>query len=148
MSNYFAIATVTAAISYLLKEGFKNLPDTEDTEIRNVIKDTEISIKPPDAGAGSLEKRLNIFLYQVNPNIGYSNMDLPTHNFNGELVKSPKLALNLHYLLTAYSDGNDELIAHQILAKAMMILNENPILKRETIRITISANNNIKGSDL
>ena len=54
-------------------------------------------------------------------------MDLPTRNFSSELVKSPKLALNLHYLLTAYSEDNDELNAHQILASAMTILNDYPI---------------------
>ncbi len=138
MSNYFAIATVTAAISYLL-EG-----------IKNDVPGTEISVKPPDALAGYYKNRLNIFLYQVDPNIGYGNVDLSTRNFNGELVKSPKLALNLHYLLTAYSDGNDELFAHQILASAMTILNENPILKRKTIRDAIDSqiNQEFKKSDL
>jgi hypothetical protein len=139
MSNYFAIATVTAAISYLL-EG-----------IKTDVPGTEISVKPPDAIADptNLKNRLNIFLYQVNPNVGYSNVDLPTRNFNGELVKSPKLALNLHYLLTAYSYDNDELFVQQILARAMTILNENPILTRKTIRDAIDAQENKIGkSDL
>ena len=138
MSNYFAIATVTAAISYLL-EG-----------IKTDVPGTDISVKPPDVWADTnLKHRLNIFLYQVNPNVGYSNVDLSTRNFNGELVKSPKLALNLHYLLTAYAYDNDELIVQQILARAMTTLNENPILTRKTIRDAIDAQTNKIGkSDL
>ena len=139
MSNYFAIATVTGAISYLLEEITTDVPGTE------------ISVKPPDAIAdrSNLKNRLNIFLYQVNPNVGYSNVDLPSRNFNGELVKSPKLALNLQYLLTAYSYDNDEIFVQKILARAMTILNENPILTRETIQDAIAAQiNKIGKSDL
>ena len=47
--------------------------------------------------------RLNLFLYQVTPNRGWRNVDLPSRSaVSGERLTNPPLALDLHYLLTAY----------------------------------------------
>ncbi len=117
MSDSFAIAAVTATISYILKqEG-----------------GITVSRKPPDTSTGS-DARLNIFLYQVTPNLGYFNADSPARNYSGELVRKQQLGLDLHYLLTAYGKNDDDLSAQKTLADTMRILHENPILSRQLIK--------------
>jgi hypothetical protein len=138
MSNYLAIATVTAAISQLLEE------------VRTEVQGTRITVRPPDVANAEAPpaNRLNIFLYQVAPNAAYRNDDLPARDARGRLAASPRLALNLHYLLTAYAADNDDLVAQQILASAMRIMNENPVLSRDIIRDAVSARQNLQMSDL
>lgn len=138
MSNFLAIATVTAAIGHLL-EG-----------IRSDIPGTKISVKPPDVANSEAPptSKLNIFLYRVVQNQAYWNEDLPQRDIRGVLTKKPQLALNLHYLITAYAADNDDLLAQQILASAMRILNDNPILSRDIIVDAIAARQNLKMSDL
>src|SRR5260370_28905673 len=52
------------------------------------------------------------------------------------LFRSP-LALNLHYLVTAY--GKSELDPEILLAWAMQMFQENPILTRQTIQTLLAA---------
>ncbi len=138
MSNFLAIATVTAAISQLL-EG-----------VRTDISGTKVTVKPPDVANSEAppSNKLNVFLYQVVQNPAYRNEDLPARDSKGGLAKSPVLALNLRYLLTAYAADNDDLIAQQILASAMRILNENLVLSREIIQDAIASRQGLKMSDL
>jgi Pvc16 N-terminal domain/IPT/TIG domain len=137
MSNFQAIATVTATIAYLLGGVQKDVPAAT------------ITTKPPDVVVSQAPYAgLNIFLYQVSMNPGYRNLDQPARGSSGELAKRPRLGLNLHYLITATGDGDDDLQAHQILASAMRILHENPVLTSDTIQNTIVANSEIHGSDL
>ena len=134
MSNFQAIATVTATLVYLLnREVPVDVPATITAKPPDVIVDA-----PPYSG-------LNIFLYQVNLNQGFANLDQPARNSSGALVKRPRLALNLEYLLTATGDGNDDIQAHQILASAMRILNENPVLTSTLIQSAVSSTPEIQG---
>ena len=128
MSNFQAIATVTATIAYLMGG------------IQGDVPAATITTKPPDVVVNAPPYAgLNIFLYQVNLNQGYRNLDQPARNSAGNLVKRPRLALNLEYLLTATGDGNDDIQAHQILASAMRILHENPVLTSSTIQQAVSS---------
>ena len=136
MSNHLAIATVTAAIKNLLHE---EIP--LDTKIGDII----ISTKPPDKVA-SEANTLNLFLYQVTPNIAYRNLDLSSHSNPKFVGQIPQQGLNLNYLLTVYS--SDDIVAQQILASAMRILYEKPILTREIISNAINSNVGIKDSNL
>ena len=119
----------------------------------NEINDVQfiITSNPPDSGSGQPPTtRLNLFLYNITSNAGYNNIDLPTRsNTTGELVQKQKLGINLYYLLTAYAADNDDIIAHKILASAIRILNESPILKPNIINDAILAENNrLIGYDL
>jgi hypothetical protein len=134
MSNFQAIATVTATLVYLLNQEVPvDVPATITAKPPDVIVDG-----PPYSG-------LNIFLYQVNLNQGFINRDQPARDSSGALVKRPRLALNLEYLLTATGDGNDDIQAHQILASAMRILNENPVLTSTLIQSAVSSTPEIQG---
>jgi hypothetical protein len=135
MSNFQAIATVTATIVYLMNQ-----------EVLADVPAATITAKPPDVVVnGPPYAGLNIFLYQVNLNQGYRNLDQPARDSAGNLVKRPRLALNLEYLLTATGDGNDDIQAHQILASAMRILQENPVLTSGTIQLAVASQPEIQG---
>jgi hypothetical protein len=95
---------------------------------------------PPDAARGAeTTRQLNLFLYRVGPNLAYRNADLPTRGPNGDLVGQPVLALNLHYLLTAFGKDNDDLDAHHLLAQAMSLINDRPVLTRASITAAMTA---------
>jgi len=57
---------------------------------------------------------------------------LPSHDERGNRTSNPPLALDLHYLLTAY--GTEDLQAEVLLGYAMQLLHEMPVLPREAIR--------------
>jgi len=140
LSNYLAIATVTEALKQLLTNG-----------IRKDGLNASVIAQPPDVVIrGTPDNILNLFLYRVTPNIGYVNLDLPARSSQrpSSLVKTPQLGLDLHYIITALGSDNDDLLAHQILASAMRILHENPVLTRGIIRDTIKAKASLKDSDL
>lgn len=134
MSNALAIAAVTAVLKDLLDNGLKAF------KVSDIVGgDVTVSAVPPDRVAtnGSEDPtQLNLFLHQVTPNQGWRNVELPSRNANGERVANPPLALNLHYLLTAY--GPKDLYPEIILGHAMQLLHETPVLTREAIRKALS----------
>jgi hypothetical protein len=96
-----------------------------------------ISAEPPDRidiGASSPD-RLNLFLFQATENQGWRNVGFPTRAANGDRISNPPLALDLHYLLTAY--GSADFHAEVLLGHAMFVLHEMPVLTREAIRAAI-----------
>lgn len=141
MTNYYAIATVTAVLKDLLAGELDNA----------TFHNLSITSKPPDKVEKESESpRLNVFLYNISQNSGFNTLDTPTRNSQGELVKRPIIALNLYYLLTAYAADSElellEIDPQKVLAKAMMALNENPVLDRKNIQRIRSNNSSL--SDL
>lgn len=117
MSDSFSIAMVTSALCYILnREGIK------------------VSAKSPDSMTDA-DNQVNIYLYQVTPNLGYRNMDLPARGYSGNVVTKQQLGLDLHYLMTAYSEKDkDELAAHKLMGEVTRLLHENPILTRDMLQ--------------
>ena len=130
MSNFLAIATVTACLKYLLEGVHEVTSDPVDITTLHPTKLDSVSISQK-------KNRLNIFLYHVTPNLRLRNSTLPIRNSKGELVNVTQIGLALYYLLTAYpkDDEDIQLIAQRLLASAIRILNENPVLTSETINI-------------
>jgi hypothetical protein len=128
MSNALAMASVTALLRNLLDDGM--VDDTVVGSVGNV----KVTALAPDliTLAGDAPSQLNLFLYQVTPNPGWRNVGLPSRNANGDRLTNPPLALDLHYLLTAYASR--DLHAEILLGYAMQILHETPGLSREAIR--------------
>ena len=85
--------------------------------------------------ANNFSSRLNLYLYKVSHNAGWRNVGLPTRDSNGERTGNQPLALNLHYLLTAY--GNEDLHTEILLGYGMQILHETPVLTRDAIRTSL-----------
>lgn len=130
MSNALAIAAVTAALKDLIGTGLLGLD-------LSAIGSVNVSALPPDRIAtGQTEpNQLNLFLYQVTPNSGWRNQMLPSRDFGGARVSNPPLALDLHYLLTAY--GAEDLGAEALLGFAMQFLHETPMLTRAQLRAVL-----------
>jgi hypothetical protein len=129
MSNALAIAGVTAVIKDLLDDG---MIDQAITDILGA--GVEVTSMAPDTVSldNKASPQLNLFLHQVTPNVAWRNAALPSRDAAGNRITNPPLALDLHYLLTAY--GRAELQAEVLLGYALQLLHETPVLSRAAIR--------------
>lgn len=134
MSNALAIAGVTAVLKDLLDSGLIDHQATDALGAGITVSSLAPDVVPIDGADAA--PRLNLFLYQVTPNAAWRNVDLPSRDSNGRRVGNPPLALDLHYLLTAY--GIAELQAEVLLGYGMQLLHENPVLPREAIRTALN----------
>ena len=133
MSNALAIASVTAVLKNLLTNGLIGSDSVAS------VGDFSVTTLPPDRIRGEQAteaSQLNLFLHQVTPNPGWRNAALPSRNSAGEPTTNPALALDLHYLLTAY--GTENLASEILLGTAMQLLHETPALSREVIRTSLT----------
>ena len=85
-----------------------------------------------------------IFLYQVTPNLGWRNADLPARDGRGNRIANPPLALDLHYLVTAY--GTQDLNAEVLLGYAMQLLHETPVITRAQLRTVLGTPSPVDGT--
>jgi hypothetical protein len=136
VSNHLAIATVTASLAQFVQEAVKN------------VNGAKVTIARPDSANAALPgPHVNIYLYHVTPNAAWRNSDLPTRADNGRLMQKPRVALDLHYLLTFYgTEGNFE--PQRMLGSAVRALHSQPVLTRALIRATVKATSDLTGSNL
>ena len=133
MSSPLAIGAVSAVLRNMLDNGM--------IEAGNVMSGT-VSVTAVAPDRIDLEKpddppRLNLFLHQVTPNSGWRNASLPSRSAtSGERLTNAPLALDLHYLLTAY--GRVDFEAEILLGYGMHLLHERPVLDRAAIRRALS----------
>jgi Pvc16 N-terminal domain len=128
MSSALALAAVTTA----LQTGLQVLYNS------SALGTVTVAAIAPDLvestygiGAGTTPV-VNLFLHQVTPNAAWRNIDLPSLAADGATrLKNPPLALDLHYLLTAYASENAQ--AEALLGYAVLMLHDNPILPRVVI---------------
>jgi len=127
MSTALAIAGVSAVLQSILT-GLKS----ELSTALGVAPDIT-ALAPEDVTQTKDAKPcLNLFLYQVTPNPGWRNVNHPSRDAAGDRIANPPLALDLHYLLTAY--GSADLQAEVLLGYGMQLLHETPVLARDLIR--------------
>jgi hypothetical protein len=130
MSSPLAIGAVSAVLRNLLDNGLIQTgsgPVNVSAVAPDIINLDEVGFTP----------RLNLFLYQVTPNSGWRNSGLPSRSAtSGERLTNAPLALDLHYLLTAYARADFE--AEILLGYAMHLLHERPVLDRAAIRRALS----------
>jgi hypothetical protein len=133
MSNAYAIGAVSAVLKNLLDNAVVNQP------LSASVPNVKVSIIAPDLArtAAADKTRLNLFLYHVEPNSGWHNVSLPSRDGNGDRLTNPPLALDLYYLLTAYSENDFE--AEILLGYAAQLLHEVPVLSRDAIRKTFES---------
>jgi Pvc16 N-terminal domain len=103
--------------------------------LKNIEEPITVASMHPNALNTFTKNTLNIYLYNIATNVSYRNLILPYRNSQGELVKNPQIGLELRYLLTAFVKDQDEdlLLDQKVLASAIRILNENPILTSNII---------------
>jgi hypothetical protein len=132
MSNALAIAGVTAVLKDLLDNGL-----IDHKIVDSLGQGVTVSALAPDAIAlnNDTQPRLNLFMHQATPNAAWRNANLPSTDSSGRRIANAPLALDLHYLLTAY--GRADLEAEVLLGYAMQLLHETPVLARDAIRTSL-----------
>ncbi len=129
MSNYLAIATVTATLRDLVLRAMHNVPNRSgEVRVRTG--------RPENPGTGFVGA--NLYLYRVTPNAAMRNDDQPTRATDGRLIRRPRLALDLSYLITFYGDDEQQ-EPQRLLGATATMLHTNPVLTRDLIRSTIAA---------
>jgi len=134
VSNALAIAGVSAVLRDLLDSGLIDHQVTDALGAGVTVSSLAPDVVPIEGTDAA--PRLNLFLYQVTPNAAWRNVDLPSRDGNGSRVRNPPLALDLHYLLTAY--GVADLQAEVLLGYGLQLLHENPVLSRQAIRTALN----------
>jgi len=136
MSTPLAIAGVTAVLQHFLALVY-NSPGS-------VLGSVPVSALAPDIvqsklGSGSnAQLQVNLFLHQVTPNASWRNMSLPRLAGDGQTpLQNQPLALDLHYLLTAYATEDSQ--AEALLTLGVFLLHENPVFARSAIRAALTS---------
>lgn len=133
MSDFLAVAAVTATLQKLI----------EDAVTADVDNAARVLTGTPDK-AEDAHNRLNLFLYDTAIDGALRNQqEFPGQIRRGE-SSAPPLPLTLRYLITAHGlegdHGDDR--AHRLLARAMLVLHDHPVLGAEEIK------NALAGTDL
>lgn len=133
MSNMLAIAAVTQLLKDLINDTLVN------GDVSQVLgSDFIVTALPPDrvvTDSSDQPAQLNLFLYRLSQNEAYRNTDLPTRDGAGRITQRPRLALNLHYILTAVAGA--ELHSEILLGYAMQMFHETAIFGRDRIRAAL-----------
>jgi hypothetical protein len=126
VSSYLTIATVTASLRHRVQEAI-----TAD------VPNATVTTTRPGAATGASGPHVGIYLYRVTPNVAARNADLPTRSVDGRLVRRPRAALDLHYLLT-FTGDEQSLEPQRLLGSVVRALHTAPIIDRDLIRRTIT----------
>jgi hypothetical protein len=130
MSTALAVAGVTAVLRGMLEAWLSS----QNANAALSGGNADVTAIAPDlielSGSNAVPQ-LNLFLHYVSPNPGLSNAELPSADARGRRTRRPPLALDLHYLLTAY--GPAELQAEVLLGYGVQLLHEVRVLDRGEI---------------
>lgn len=117
MSDQDAIAAITDTLRRLITMGVQN------------VGGAQVVTKPPnEVSSGGPDKLVNLFLFQTDVDGSLRNED-QLDLVPGE-TGDPPLPLVLHYLITPFVRGGNEIIAHQLLGGAIRALHQYPVLGR------------------
>ena len=129
MSSSAAIAAVTATLTNMIQAA---------VAADAAVSSGTVTARPPDrARQGAPGNQINLFLYRTAIDAAWRNQD-PPGSRPGESGQPP-LPLVLSYLITAYGESDDEILAHRLLGIAMMVLNDQPLLSRAQIASALPA---------
>jgi hypothetical protein len=128
MSNFLAIAAATATLRQIIEDAIK--PDVSGSDV-TTLRPNSPANELPSPGA-------NLYLFQVTPNAAWRNNDLPTRRGSGDLVQRPRIALDLHYLISFYGDEKN-LEPQRVLGSTVRAIHEQPVISRQKIRSVIKA---------
>jgi hypothetical protein len=137
VSNYLALATVTATVARLVGEALEQIPNPSGIP--------RVRFGPPQVDAQYVG--CTIFMYRVVTNPFRRNEDLPTRNDAGGFVERPRATLDVDYLFT-FAGEEATLEPQRFLGSVISALHTQPFLARDAIRRTIAASSYLKGSDL
>lgn len=138
MSNALGIAGVTAVLQYYLHNLYLSVAS-------NFPSPVHVSCLAPDqvqaqmaASGTTAENQVNLFLHLVTPNAAWRNSGYASLSSDGTTaLGNPPLALNLHYLLTAY--GSHPWQSEALLGFGVMMLHQAPVLTRADVDAALAA---------
>jgi hypothetical protein len=135
MSDAFALAAVSAVLRHRIRQ------QLIAADVAGEVGTIDVSIGAPDRInlTGTEPNALNIFLHRASHNMGFSATGLPTRDASGARIANPPLALDLHYMVSAY--GADPFTAEILLGHAMAALHEEPLLTPDLIQAALDPNN-------
>jgi hypothetical protein len=134
MSSALGIAGVTAVLEGLLQGILHNADLGQVTTSARAPDVVQASL----GTAGGAALQVNLFLHQVTLNAAWRNVELPSLAADGATrLAMPPLALDLHYLLTAYASEDYE--AEALLGYGVQFILENPVLPRSQISSILGA---------
>jgi hypothetical protein len=138
MSNTLAIGTVTSALREMLNTVSTPLPgdpptDPDLSDATCTARSLDVAREPHDK-----KNQLNLFLYQLKESATFRNMNLPNVH-DGEGGQQP-LSLLLYYVLTAYGAGDDDILAHRMLGRAMLMLHDRSTMTRDQLKAALPGN--------
>jgi Pvc16 N-terminal domain/IPT/TIG domain len=134
VSDYLAVGGVSGVLLYLLA----NAVDAPPLGIQAGSTPGITAISPDLISTGAPEQpQVNLFLYYLSVNPALRNLDLPSFNGQGGRVSNPSLPLDLHYLISAY--GRDQFDAEILLAWAMKVFHDTPVVPGPTIQSALDA---------
>ena len=119
MSDAIDVPAVTAALRTLIESGIQSTVGLEDTEV---------TVQHPSTARGErTSNQVNAYLYRI-------ALD-PT--LRKARTGTERLRMQLGYLITAYGREGDDLSEQGLLSRVMEILDENPVLMPNEIRIDV-----------
>lgn len=136
MSTTLAIGAVTASLQYLIHNRLAR-PD-----FSTVIPSVTVSVIPPDRivlPSANDPNQVNIFLHRLSKNSAMSNLDLPSRDSMGRRLTSPRLVIDLHYIISVY--GAMPYYAEILAGEVIQVFHENAIIPRSEIRKAIDPQN-------
>jgi hypothetical protein len=119
VSNFLAVATVSAALQRLLTP-----------KVSAAVGGAEVWVDRSDVKRQ--KSGVNIYMYRTSLDSVWRNEDLPGRTSDGTLRERPKVAVSLHYLLT-FHGKDDELIPQRLLGATLAALHTHPIVGRDLI---------------
>jgi hypothetical protein len=135
MSSALALSGVTAVLQYFLNT-VCNAPSSP-------LGGVSVTAIAPDivqsslGSGGTAKPQVNLFLHQVTPNAAWRNAGLPSVAADGSTrLGNPPLALDLHYMLTAYASEDTQ--AEALLGFSILMLHENPVIPRAQISLALT----------
>jgi hypothetical protein len=134
VSDYLAVGGVSVVLRSLLTTALTVSGPSSLLGAPMSITATSPDLVPTGANENP---RLNLFMYYASPNAAYRNFDFPAYDSAGRRISNPPLALDLHYLLTAY--GSTQFDPEILLGWAMQVFHEMPIVSRETVQDALTA---------
>jgi hypothetical protein len=132
MSDYLAVGGVSAVLRWLLANALTAGGPSSIIGVSSPVT----ALSPDLVATGADEQpQINLFMYYASLNANFRNNALPSQDAQGRRVSNPPLALDLHYLVSAY--GKNEFDPEILLAWAMQVFYENPVLTRQLIQDSI-----------
>jgi len=97
------------------------------------VPGAQVTLGRPRAAPGDSEPpSINLFPYLVQPNAALRNADLPLRSSEGALGRRPRIAIDVHYMLS-FIGPESELVPERLMGSSMSMLHAQPVLTGELI---------------